>query len=122
MTTPAPPRTNPGPYPYQRGYWGFSRILLVAGCMSQADMATGDLDADAPIDITRRPVGAYLDSHSTIVAPDVPSSPSGSCRHRAVTVPPVRTARASHGPPATRIRHRRAKRPSTLPLWLVTTS
>jgi hypothetical protein len=33
MTTPATPRTNPGPYPYQRGYWGFSRILLVVGCI-----------------------------------------------------------------------------------------
>jgi hypothetical protein len=26
MTTPAP-----GPYPYQRGYWSFSRLLLLAG-------------------------------------------------------------------------------------------
>src|SRR3984885_6609055 len=70
--------------------------------MGQADMATGDLDADAPIGITRRPVDAYLDSHSTIVAPGcafvalrlVPSP----CRPRAPTEPPVRTARASHGP------------------------
>jgi hypothetical protein len=28
MTTPAP-----GPYPYQRGYWSFSRLLLLAGCI-----------------------------------------------------------------------------------------
>ena len=34
MTTPAPPpRTAPGPYPYQRGYWSLARILLVIGAI-----------------------------------------------------------------------------------------
>lgn len=34
MTTPAPPpRTAPGPYPYQRGYWSPSRMLLLVGAI-----------------------------------------------------------------------------------------
>jgi hypothetical protein len=34
VTTPAPPpRTAPGPYPYQRGYWSLARILLVVGAI-----------------------------------------------------------------------------------------
>jgi hypothetical protein len=34
VTTPAPPpRTAPGPYPYQRGYWSLARILLVIGAI-----------------------------------------------------------------------------------------
>jgi hypothetical protein len=24
---------GPTPYPYQRGYWNFSRVLLVVGCI-----------------------------------------------------------------------------------------
>jgi hypothetical protein len=33
VTTPAPTTPAPGPYPYQRGYWGFARILLVIGAI-----------------------------------------------------------------------------------------